>query len=224
MNRKGEVVVPPIWFSLDRFNEHGYALVRGEDPRVWGVLHKSGELVVEPVWNGIEEMDGEGHAVVKRGVQVGVVNDKGETLFLRKGHLEAYDKNGLALIAEEELPVIEQYLGWVDKHGEFVIQIPEGWNVVDDGDRGIAYSIYRETQRTGIRKWFSSVGAWISGDTADAECYECHTYDKEGNLIWSSTWLRETTKAWLYFSAALFTMLLVLWLGRKKKRMINEKS
>ena len=217
INRAGEEVLPLIWDRLEPFDQNGYAKMQKDDPRWWGVVSLDGSIVVEPTWNEVGDMDELGYVRVKRGVKTGLVNDRGETVFLKKGHLGPYDQNGLAPFAEDKDAYnLGHYQGWVDRQGEFVIRNSEGWFAADYGARGGRYFIRSWRQISGPRKWIAWLNAWWAGEEFEPTEYDCRLLDKHGEIIWSSTWLRKKTKAWLYFFAALLPLLLVLWLGKRR--------
>ena len=54
--------------------------------------------------------------------------------------------------------------------------------------------------------------------------YEVRAFDPDGNLVWSSLWLRKTTKAWMFLAVALVALLLVLWIERRSKKVRNNEN
>ena len=148
---------------------------------------------------------------------MGLVNGADETLFLRYGYLEEYDRNGLALYAQYETSVIEKYDGWLNTKGEYVIAIPSGWQVMGEGEMAGIYTIHGKTKIAGFSSWFAKFQAWITGEELRDERTECRTYDKEGNLIWSSADWSKMTKAWMWVVAAVLPLLVSLIIRRRSK-------
>ena len=229
IDRKGNVIIKPEWVGLYVSEERETVMARQVGGKV-GEFSMTGELVVEPKWATYYDFDEKGHAKVSpEWNRWGLINREGEILFMKDAAgIADYDANDLAAIwtpNSMERGVGSEISGWINRAGEMVIEVPDRWTVLGSGEWGEAYVTFRYTEVEGVRKWMAAVTSWFKGDRSRTPgIYLCRAYDKHGNLIWSNTWLHRTTKAWFYLSAAMLALLVVLWLGRRRKKMVNQKS
>ena len=235
INVKGEVVIPIGWQEIGPFDEEGLAMVTGdslrrsEGSRSW-LANVEGKMVEEYGWDKIGKFDAQGNAWVEVDGKCGLVDRKGNVRFLIPGMAPTYDSwkgfdrfDRAYFDQGSYIGEPRGKTGWINRDGE-IIEIPMGWSVLGDKDWEGVYSMVRDREVGLIKRAAAKVKGWF-GDRAAVETErECRCYDKDGNLIWSSTWLRKTTKAWLYLFAALLPMLIVLWMDRRKKKRLDEKS
>ena len=216
IDRTGKIVLGQVDYTFySAFNRFGLALVFDEfDNR--GFVDERGNTVIEPKWEVTGKFDDHGHVLVEADGKSGLFDKEGNMLYLRDGDVLQYDDNDRSLLVRHQDSEAE---GWVDRNGELVIEIAftDGWRL-PNSFLGEAYTVTRLGEISGLRMWYAKVVGWLKGENYQRWQYECRTYNKHGDLIWSSTWLRKTTKAWLYLFAALLPLLIVMWLGWRKRR------
>ena len=91
-------------------------------------------------------------------------------------------------------------------------------HLVGYGCRSGVYTVAGEQKLSGMRKWYAVVTGWLDGHEQPLTEAVYRAYNKHGSIIWESTWMRYTTKAWLYLVTALLVLLVVTWLSHRKKR------
>ena len=229
IDRKGNKVVEAQWFDPFTFDEDGYAIVRSKYDFKRGIINDAGEIVVEPKWTAISGFDEKGHAqVFGEDFQWGVVDQEGQVLFKRKGRPKGgFDANDLMAFTD---PVVfgsvsmAPLIGWINRSGEVVIKPPQGsnWFPLGDGRWEGIYVMAGPMELEGSRAWMERLKSWLAGEEYSASTGVCHVYNKQGDLIWSSTWLRKTTKAWLLLISALMILLVISLLGRKRGKVVKE--
>ena len=230
IDREGKYLAEPEWSAL--FLRKGSPYIKASREGGAGLLTMSGEIAVQPKWNHVWWMDEKGHASVRLDMETqGLVDRDGNVLFEIKKEgkwgwkFGEFDDNELAAVSEPiGGGVFPDHIvtGWIDRSGKTVIQAPDGWWGLGHGRDGWAnvYVIGTRGAPEGIQKWMSMLIGWFKEEDEPQEqkVYKSRAFNKDGTLIWSSTWLRHTTKAWLYLIAALMPLLVVQLLGGKKKR------
>ena len=227
IDREGNFLIEPAWSSVRSMEGSDYIEV-SDFRRNKGIIDQNGEIIVEPKWNYIEGYDEKGYVpVLGQGAEWHLLDSEGNLIFMLES-LSAfyYDSNDLAAITD---PYVDPgYRGlttaWINRRGDTVIDVPEGWwgprKSTWGGSKGL-YVILGREELKGVAKWMAKLRAWIGGEDVNKELdvAQCRVYNKHGNLIWNSVWLRKTTKAWLYFIAAMLTLCWQLcgWAGERRK-------
>ena len=245
IDEHGEPVFPYRWQSVEPFDHHGLARVYSGGQTA--LIDREGKSVVGFKYSSIGEFDQAGYAIVsdwpgigggpfgeefKPQFKEGLIDKQGNVIFMKEMvELAAFDSNGLAAFKpwgdtpDSVAPEDFEIGGWLDHTGKTVIEIPEGWKANPDAGANF-YLIERDIQLTGTRKWMQTVENWLKGDDAEfgLEVVQRRAYNKHGAVIWDSTWLRNTTKSWLYLAATLLPLLIVMWFGRGKKNKLEART
>ena len=234
IDRQGILVIDPTWDHLYQMNEPGYARCadfdwKGRSP-VWarGIVDMSGKIVIEPYWHSIGGFDDKGHVIVQGDGQCGVMDKEGKVVFMREGGIkDGFDANDLAVftapLKTDTQKLFSSGRGWIDRTGKLVIGADEKyWSVAGEGRWEGIYVMTGYQELTGMKQRVANVMAWIQGEEPKKSEPACKAYDKHGAIIWDSTWMRPETKAWLFFTAALIPMLVILWRERRGRKKVTD--
>ena len=219
VNRQGELVADTVWQEIGFFDDEGYSRVMDSENRV-GFISPDGEVLVRPVYDWAGWYDGKGHVRIKYQGKVGLIDRKGESVFFTEGDMvSSYDDNDrVGLERFDEATQSIYFAGWMDRSGNLVIESPgREWHK-ESISLFEQYVLTRKREIGWPRSWWVKLQSWVTSSEPATEEFECRAYDKDGNLIWSSTWMRKTTKAWFYLVISCFALLVVMWIGGRRKR------
>ena len=221
IDREGNVITTKHNVNVSGFNKYGLAII--DSSKGAGFINERGEMVVDPIVGLVDDFDDGGTAKYRTTEGSGLIDLDGNKVFLDGMKIFEFDPKGMAKVQSHDN---RHRIGWINRSGELVIEIPqgEGWQVHGWKEYPWNYTLLREREMSMLRSWFGRLSSWISGDPISTRYVECRTFATDGTLIWNSTWLRPETKSFLYLSAALLPLLVVTWLGHKKKKMANRKS
>ena len=180
----------------------------------YGWVSETGQVLIKPEWQMTGEFGDKDYTWVAYDQIAGIVDNEGNLVFRTDGMIRDFDRNGLApcWMWGEQF----EFRGWLDHTGEVKVAVPEGegWEREDPGWSG-HYNVARQGRLEGFSKWWARFKGWLGQEKETEDVKQFRTYDKDGKLIWSSTWMRKTTSAWLWFGLALVPLLVSMWVGRR---------
>ena len=116
INRKGEIIIQPIWEYILQGDENKHLLVRKDS--LYGYIDSKGKIIIKPKFKSAD-LFSEGLAAVSNGEKYGYINMKGDTIINFQ-----FEENAWGNFSQGFADVIlNNKSGYIDKQGNIVIPL-----------------------------------------------------------------------------------------------------